>query len=276
MKQTAIAAILLAVTSVPGLGAGYGFLNAGIDYLNRDRFADAVEWLGKALASGDLIPDQTRIALANRGRAYVRLNEPGKAVSDFSAALAIAPDDTGTLLNRAFAYVDLEQPDKALADMTALQRKRPNDSTIAFERGMVEWQLKDYPEASAAFLSAYSSGITYAWLWLQLSNIKDGKSVENYVHRLIFIPQLNMRLRSGAWPDPIASFYAGEKSEEDVFQAAGESQGSTCEANFYLAEWRMVHGDKAGAKPMMEKAIQDCPADFVEARMARLAMKELP
>jgi hypothetical protein len=54
----------------------------------------------------------------------------------------------------------------------------------------------------------------------------------------------------------------------------GDSQN--CEAFFYSAEWRLIHGDAAGAKPMLQKAVSQCPKDKIEPLMARYELVKLP
>ena len=58
-------------------------------------------------------------------------------------------------------------------------------------------------------------------------------------------------------------------ARECVFAAAGDGEdfltrGRICEANFYVGEWRLQHHDPAAAQPMIRKAADDCPMDFVE------------
>ena len=38
----------------------------------------------------------------------------------------------------------------------------------------------------------------------------------------------------------------------------------------------ILHGDRQGARPLMEKASIDCPKSFLEYRMAQFEMEKLP
>jgi len=71
--------------------------------------------------------------------------------------------------------------------------------------------------------------------------------------------------------------YRGKKDEARVLEdvkSYGDSQN--CEAIFYIAEWRLVRGDRAGAKPMLQKAVNDCPKTSVEPLMAQQELGKLP
>lgn len=280
MKAQIVAALLLVGGSAPAWAAGYNELNAGISYLNQGRYADAVTWLDKAIAGDDLLPDQLHVAHVDRGRAHARLRNPEKAISDFSAALAIRPGEVLTLTERAFAFVAVNQADKALSDLSMLQAKRPNDVYLNFELGLVNWQLDRYEQARAAFERASNdSGQAYAWLWLQIANIKQSKPATPFRGPKFSVAGMHMRgnLKIG-WPDAIISYYGGDGNEADVLQAAkdaGETAGVVCEANFYLAQLRILRGDEPGARPMMERAAKDCPEEYIEYRMAHFEAARL-
>ena len=52
--------------------------------------------------------------------------------------------------------------------------------------------------------------------------------------------------------------------------------GQTCEANFYVGEWLLLHHDTAGAAPLIHKAAADCPHNFVEWMPAQIDLEDLP
>lgn len=283
MKKTVTAMLALAVGAAPAVGSGYSLLNAGIDYFNQERYADAITWFDKAIAAGDLTPDQLHVAHMDRGIAYSQTDQPDKAITDFDAAIAIRPDDVLTIENRAFAYIAAGQPDKALLNLSALQKTFSGDASLGFARGLVNWQLGRYDDAAAAFSPIAEEGYTSAWLWLQLANIKQGKPETIYSAPIYTAaaPIEWRKYRHGIpydWPGPLMSFYFGDQSEDDVVKAVtgkSESEASVCEANFYRAEWHLVHGDPAGAKPMMQRAADDCPRNYIEWRMAKFELKNL-
>lgn len=272
MKKTAIAALLLFGFSAPVLGTGYAELNVGIDYYNQERYADAITWFDKALA-GTLTNDQKHIALYDRGSAKLAAGDAQKAVEDLTAALVIAPQDDVAREERAFAYIAAGDKDKALADADAIQNKKPDDLQANIQRGMLNWVLERYPQAAEAFSKPAEAGYPYGWLWQQLANIRQGRGVTPFHGISVGLAGLHRKVTSGyGWPDTVVAFYSGGRSEDEVMKAvkeAGENEANLCEANFYLAEWHLVHGDNAGARPLLTHAASDCPRDFMESRMAR-------
>lgn len=278
MKKIAIATLLVAVWAGSASADGFNFLNVGIDLLNQQRYADAVTWFDKALAAGDLNPDQTHVAHLDRGQAYIQLKQPADAASDFTAALAIHPNDLDIQIERSFAYVDAGQVEKASDDLAAAQIGASKNPWVVFYRGLVEWELGRYPAASEAFSFLADKGYTDAWQWLQLANIKQGKAGTNFAGLSLVD---GSKYTSGIpyqWPGPLMSFYAGKKSEEDVLKSMKDdyaSQSTECEGNFYLGEWHLVHGDAAGAKLLLQKTVNACSAENIEWRMAGFELKKL-
>jgi lipoprotein NlpI len=280
MGKSALAAAVWAASAMPAICAGYNNLNVGIDYLNQGRNVDAITWLDKALAAGDLVPDQIAVARMDRGIAYTNSGEPEKAIADFTAALAIRPGDFMLLSDRSFAYVSANQPEKALADIATLQADKPANIGLSFQRGLVEWQIGRYGDAETAFAKVADAGQSYGWLWQQIAKLKQGGAAAAYRPPQFDVIGLHYKGQvQNGWPAQVIALYAGEHDEAYVLSALGQedvSAGMTCEGNFYVAEWRLLHGDTAGGKPLMEKAASDCPAEYVELRMAKFELEKLP
>jgi tetratricopeptide (TPR) repeat protein len=267
MKKTAIAAVLLLLAG-PASGAGYDALNAGIEYWNRESWENAIAWLDKAIAAGDLTPDQMHAAYFDRAGAYSNSGQPEKAIADYDAALALVPDDTQSLVARSFAYIVAGKTDQAVASLQDLQKKHPKSATINFYLGLMEWGAGKYDDASAAFAeSLKNSNSEYTWLWLKLADLKRGKDTERYHNRYYF---------EVSWPTPLVEVYAGNSDEESALASVKDyGEGEGCEASFYLAELRFVKGDVSGGKPMMEKSASDCPSDNLERTMAQFELKKM-
>jgi hypothetical protein len=143
---------------------------------------------------------------------------------------------------------------------------------------LAQWELGHYQAAGEAFSYLADKGYTDGWLWLQLANIKQNKPGTKYAG----VPSSDGRIIiSGIpywWPGPAMSFFAGSKSEADVLKAMQEdfaSRYTECQGNFFLGEWHLVHGDAGGAKPLLQKAVNACPAGDMERRMAGFELKKL-
>lgn len=266
MKKIALAALLLAASFSGAAGAGYDNLNIGIQYANDEAWDNAILWLDKAINAGDLLPDQMRAARYNRALAYASTNRPGLAIPDFTAALAVTPYNVPLLTQRAFAYIADGQGDRAVADVKLVHEKRPKNAQIDYLMGVVNWALGRPQDASPAFADALKeSKNPYAWMWLKLSDMKQGKQTDDYVAYSTYY-----------WPGPVADLYRGRKDESDVLDRVKEyGESESCDAVFYIAEWRLAHNDTAAAKPMFQKAVSDCPKDNLELLVARMELEKL-
>jgi lipoprotein NlpI len=268
MKKITLAALLLAVSVRAAVCAGYDALNVGIQYANDQAWDNAILWLGKALDSGDLLPDQVRAAHYNRARALAASGKPGAAIPDFNDALALTPDDIQILTERAFAYVADGHGDQALADLRTVHEKRPKNIRIDYLIGLVNWVVGRPDDAAIAFADAMKeSKSQYAWLWLRLSDTKRKDEIDAD----------GVFLSTYYWPGPLVDLYRAKKDEAEVFDRVKEyGDNENCQAIFFIAEWRLVHADKAGAKAMMQRAVSDCPNDNIEPMLARLELSKLP
>ena len=52
-------------------------------------------------------------------------------------------------------------------------------------------------------------------------------------------------------------------------------RGQRCEADFYIAEWRLLGQDKEAARQLFERAAGECPHSFIEYEMAPVELKRL-
>lgn len=79
---------------------------------------------------------------------------------------------------------------------------------------------------------------------------------------------------SGRWPFPVLAFYM-DKATAATLQSAinrggiQDREGQLCEADAYLGEWRLAHGDAIGARQCFDAASAECPVDFFEKIEAR-------
>jgi len=298
--------MLLAGSVMPGVAAGYDDLNLGIAARNSGAWDSAIASFDKALAAGDLVPDQEYIAHLDRGEAYTAKDQHSEAIADFLAAVGLRQDDqpaqillaneyfvsnnpddalhaldsviahdsdgSAAHLLRAEVYEILGDHQKQLDDLQLNLAKNPDVNADYIGLGIAEFQLGQPDLASAAFAKANQKSL-YVWIWSALSNLKGGKVVPSDT------PPATLK---GIWPATIVTFFQGHGSEGAVFFAS-EAQtnetarrGQVCEANFYLGEWRIFHGDRTGAKILFQKAAEDCPRNFIEWPAALAELKNAP
>jgi tetratricopeptide (TPR) repeat protein len=248
MKKIALAALLLFAGPSGAFCAGYDDLNAGISYLNLGKYDDAIVWLDKAVADGDLIPDHLRVAHLDRGFAYLGKRDGQNALDAFTASIAAQPDDLTAYHERIAIYLANNMLEKAIADDTILNRLRPHDYATVMSLGRLNWYL-DRPDESAAAFALFPQDYR-AWLWLQLAHVRLGKPVD----------ALDPAITAATpWPAPAMRFFHGDLSEADVLSAAANNKDiGVCEGNLFAAMWRRVHDDPSGARPLFEAAMNTC------------------
>lgn len=303
MRALGLAALLVAGLATPGFCAGYDQLNAGIALYNLRDWDGAIAQFNQALNSGDLLADQRYIAQLDRGRALAAKGELDAALRDYSACVEQRPDDSDPLFSRAELYLAAGQPEaaqkdaqtairaefefveshslrarafelqgdaaSALKDYQAIHDRTPANASIMFDIGITDYLSGQFDDATAAFRKDDPAHYAYDWLWLALTNVKRGVPISQPASR---------QFDSSRWPAVLMNFFQGEGSEETVHAAAAQGearlqQGQTCEADFYLAEWRRLHGDNAGAKLLLQKAARDCPRGFPEWYAAEVDLK---
>jgi len=104
---------------------------AGICYLKQGKFQDAIDQLKSFSGKDELVAP---MAIGATGDAYMELNQPDKAASEYEKAANLRDNKFTTslfLLKAAFAYEELKNNDKALELYTKIKTKYPNSVEAA-------------------------------------------------------------------------------------------------------------------------------------------------
>jgi lipoprotein NlpI len=266
MKKIAFAALLLAGTTAPCFGAGYDDLNAGISYFEQGQYDNAIIWLDKALADGDMIPDHRRIAHVDKGLAHSAKGDMGQAIADFTAAITANPDHVLAYRLRSSAYLASNDAEKALADLDKLRLMRPSDNAVAINDGWLHWQLGHVQQSAEAFRTGAEFS-AFSWAWLQLANVKLQKPIGDYKEGV----------ESRKWPGQIPRFFLGHLSEAELLKAAEDtkSPNAVCDAYLLAGMWRIVHNDRPGGAPLLQSAKEKCKENSPNGRIARSELEKI-
>ena len=302
MKRIAITVALVSTLgSGQASGSSYDDLNAGIELHNLKQWSASIVALDKALAPGDLLSNQTFIAHMDRGQAHQALKQYEAALADYSACLSLMPTSATALLERADVELNMGKFAEAADDLDILIDRRPMLSTPYtmraainarlgkaeqslsdskkvlsllpadyvrnIETGIIAWQAGETDVAKDNFshVTLQGPGNVFAWLWLALTKARMGEAIPAEG-----LPNFD----KSRWPAPIVSFFTGEMQQDAVFMAAGDgddalTRARICEANFYVGEWLLRHGNKAAAQPMIRKAADGCPVYLAEWGVAQ-------
>jgi len=117
------------------------------------------------------------------------------------------------------------------------------------------------------------SGIDAAWLALvrMRRGADPGSAIEQGLDRL----------KEGNWPAPVLEYLGGRLDGEGLVAKAMVSdekarKGQVCEANYYIAARMLIDGKAAEARPLLERAIADCPRNYREYDSALIELKAVP
>jgi len=177
---------------------------------------------------------------------------------------------------RGYLYRFQGQYDLAAAEFNKAIALQPKSGLIAFERGLLNFLQGRYGTAADDFARArgFDGDDGYEWLWLYLVRGRNGKidasSLDAY----------GGRDDAENWPVPLGRFYRGEISEDAVRKAAASSdpeieRGQRCEADFYIGEWQVLHGDRSEGRKLLEIARDECPNYFIEFEIIPVELKRL-
>lgn len=209
-------------------------------------------------------------AFVNRGIAYAGKGDTERAISEFTTALMLDANDAAAYRNRGDAYV--EKGDFALAreDYDEAIRRAPGDADAYRSRGYLNFYAGEFTAAAddlARVLAAEPDDV-YARLWSYLSAARAGvASADSGLKR-------TASAGSSAWPGPVIELLLGSSTAEATL-AAASTPAQTCEAQFYVGEWKLLHADKAGAAAALQVAAGSCPRSFVERKGASAELKRL-
>ena len=110
---------------------------------------DAVTACTALIASGALSSDDLAQTYALRGHAYLHLDDGARAVSDFSEAIRLDPQEKYYFIGRATAYADQKDSAHSLADYNEALRLDPNYASGFYGRGLEEIAIGDKAKGDA-------------------------------------------------------------------------------------------------------------------------------
>ena len=125
----------------------------GREYAENHLFIDAVESFSRAirLNTGEIDTADVAAIFNSRGLAYLALNEPDKALDDFSNAIELDEKNTEYYLNRASLLAKGKEYDKAQLDYAAAVKLNPRGTEAYAGRGMIFLENGDLSSALADF-----------------------------------------------------------------------------------------------------------------------------
>ena len=259
-------AIAVTLFIAPALASTYDDYSRGIDANNRGDADAAIQFFTRSIDGGDLAPSYLPSAHFGRARALLHNQRCAVAYADLTDAIRLRPDFVDAYSLRAEVNHCLQRDDAALADATAAIRLRPA-AGYYFTRARLLWNAGSFREALADLdlAVARDPGNGYFLLWHAMTAQRTGDQDS--------IARQSAGL--SGWPKPLLDLYAGRASPDDALHASRNAYES-CEADFYIGEWRLARGDAAGARGLLQAAASECPRDFIASDGASHELKRRP
>ena len=214
-------------------------------------------------------------AYYSRGNAWSMRGDSDRAIADFDAALKLNPRDRQTLGSRAFEWTIKGDYARAIADHDAVLQLDPKSAVTVFGRGRAHFYNGAWARAVADLEQAMKLDANpYTALWLYLARKRGGADAENQ------LDNETRDSRGGSWPGPVIVLFLGRTDPGSVMIASTDRNATTqreqrCEANFYIAHWHLLRGNRDQALPLLKEAQAECPKDILEYEGAVAELRRL-
>jgi lipoprotein NlpI len=209
-------------------------------------------------------------------KTYIFARQEAKAVETLDRAVNAFPD-VGTFYALRASYYEHRDATRASADLDKAIALDPLEVRALTQRGRLAFTNGNHAAAARDWAQAWRGnrgdlGVHPAYLpiWIYMLEARDdnAKATAGFARRV-------KEIDSKVWPYPVASFYLGQMSVEQLDAAAADND-QKCEAHFYVGEWHLLKGDVASARKRFEQASAGCPPSFIERDMAEIEAKRLP
>ena len=223
-----LAFALLLASSEMISAAGVDDANAAVAAARAGKYEDAIRLFTNAINSDELnLPGRAQ-AYAFRGIAKAATGDYDGAQEDLNFSVALdSPYNADAFAYRGYFELVLGQAPKAADDL-----------------------------AKSARLKVWG----YNALWLSLARSKAGLPDTDDLS----LANNAMRLDLNQWPGTVAKYLMGQVKREDVAAAANQGDPArlverVCDADFYVAEYDLIHNSAVLAKPGFQRAAEKCP-----------------
>jgi lipoprotein NlpI len=246
------------------------FHNRAVAYLEKGDLDRAVTDYSEAIR----IDPEDANALNGRGAAYRATGDLDRAGADYNEAIRLDPKSGQAFVGRGDVFSSRGDFERAIADFNEAIRLNPKSSVAYFARGR-SYLFAGSVEKALADLnqaSAHAPENAYLALWVDIVSRRN-----NLPSRLA---QTSSQIDMTAWPAPVVRLFMGQMTPAAVLAAADDpdatkKKGQVCEANFYSGELSLTKGLKDEATRLFRLAASDCPHGFNEWDAAKAELKAL-
>jgi tetratricopeptide (TPR) repeat protein len=242
----------------------------------------------------------------NRGFAYFLNADYDRSLADYNDAIRLNPKDPAAFQRRGLTLRAKGEDDRAIADLTHALGLGSTDLNVFIDRGMAHFTKGEYPPAIADYTIAierdadktFAGQLAYvarglAWIYsgapdkaqADLKRAVELNPKEPFFALFLHIAERregsSTSLASAAasldmvkWPAPAIRMFLSEGAPEAVLAVKG-GEVTTCEADYFVAEFMLLHSNKDEAIRLFRKAQTDCPRYILERVAAGAALRSL-
>jgi lipoprotein NlpI len=211
-----------------------------------------------------------------RADTYRAMGKQDAAMEDYDTAVSKSSHTARAYLSRAKTRKESGDLRKALDDYESAIDYLPAESDVHQMIGFLQWDLGRFYDAEKTFQAALPlhSAWAYDYLWLYLAQAKDNAGAPSR------LADGYAKLDANKWPAPLVGLYSGKTTPGEVMKAAALGDDATkadklCEANFYAAEWQLLHGARPDATRMLSDAAHNCRDEMIEKTAAAAELGRL-
>jgi len=246
------------------------FLYRGVERAAKSDYDRAISDYDAAIRLDPKTPN----AFHNRGSAWANKGEPDRAIADYDTAIRLSPKEASAYSGRAVEWMVKGEYARAAADFDTAIRLDPKSANAFLGRGRVRFYSGDFQRAASDLDQAHKlEPNPYTALWTFLARKRGGADAEEVLDR-------ETRSSRGAWPATVIVLYLGRTDPASVIAASTHSDPKTqrhqrCEANFYVAQWHLLRGERERARPLLKEVQDTCPRNFMEYEGALAELRRL-
>ncbi|WP_043285510.1 tetratricopeptide repeat protein [Paraburkholderia oxyphila] len=229
-----------------------------------------------------LDPDDVDIR-DGRSAVLEQMGQYEAALDEMDRILLTPRQDPELYIDRANILMDLGRDEQARADFETAAQLNPDSPRLLNQRMRLWFYLGDYgAAASDADLWLATKGkvdsdknVQYILLWRHIVMQRQGVDDREYMSAAM--ARLYNR---DVWPYPLMEYSIGRLDERQMKRAAlwGDPQKQNerdCEAAAYVGEKYLAHDLPDQAAENFRIALQICPFDFVERKLATHGLRQI-
>ena len=244
----------------------------GLAAMSKDDVDIAIQLYDTAIKLKPNFPNGFR----NRGIAYATKGDYARAIENYDQAIKLMPEMHSAYNSRGVANQLAGNFDRAVADFDQALKLKPDYAIALRNRGRTQFLRGHFAEAAADLKEGVRSDSTNAYLaiWLYMARRHLGQDgAKDLAAQLA-------RSDSVKWPAPVARYYLGRMTEEQLVAAAEKTDApgradQRCAAAFYIGETALWKKQIDAAKARFREAATSCPSTSNESLGARAALRRL-